>query len=384
MKILYLITKGERGGAQSHLWDLMRLHRSGTPFLALGEDGFLGDQARQAGIPVRLIPHFVHRVHPRHDLLALRELIRVIQAERPDLIHAHTAKAGMLARVAGIFTRTPAVYTVHAWSFNAMRSPLARAMSVWLERGISRLNQPLIDVSQFNFKLAEREGVAPRDNHLVIWNGVADTPHRASFADNGGVTKIIMVARFAPPKDQILLLEALAPLPRNWRCTFVGDGPDQPRAIARARALGIEEYVRFLGDRDDVSELLSESHLFVLCSHSESLPISILEAMRAGLPVISSAVGGCAELVIDKVTGLLTKAGDVNELRGHIAELLASWPLLESLGREGRARFEAHFRVERMIQQTDAAYAQIMRRSFAASSASVAAPEFIQVQGGKN
>jgi glycosyltransferase involved in cell wall biosynthesis len=265
-----------------------------------------------------------------------------------------------------------------------MRSLLMRAISVCVERGISSLNQPLIDVAQFNFDMAEREGVAPRDNHLIIWNGVADTPYRASFVDYEGMTNIIMVARFAPPKDPCLLLEALASLPRNWKCTFVGDGPEQGHAIARARALGIENHVRFLGDRDDVAELLAEAHLFVLCSNSESLPISILEAMRAGLPVICSAVGGCAELVIDQVTGLLTKAGDVHELRSHLTRLLGSRQLLESFGNEGRARYEAHFRIERMIQETAAAYAQIMLHNSATRRASIAAPDLIHVLRGKS
>jgi glycosyltransferase involved in cell wall biosynthesis len=157
---------------------------------------------------------------------------------------------------------------------------------MWLERGLSLMNQTVIDVCRFNFDMAEREAVAPRDNHLIIWNGVADTPYRASFKEDGGPVQIIVVARFAPPKDQCLLLEALAPLRRNWQCTFVGDGPDQSKARALTQSLDIEKHVCFLGDRDDVPELLAKSHLFVLCSNSESLPISILEAMRAGLPVI--------------------------------------------------------------------------------------------------
>jgi glycosyltransferase involved in cell wall biosynthesis len=217
----------------------------------------------------------------------------------------------------------------------------------------------VVEVSRSNFAMAEQKRVAPRDNHLVIWNGMHDVPNRASFDDRQDPLKIIMVARFAAPKDPCLLLEALAPLPRNWQCTFVGSGPDLTKAIARARSLGIAEHVRFLGDRDDVAELLAESHLFVLCSNSESLPISIIEAMRAGLPVISSNVGGCAELVVDGVTGQLVKAGDVCQLRDHLANALISRPRLESIGREGRARFESFFQVEKMARQTVDAYARI-------------------------
>ncbi len=369
MKILYLITRGERGGAQSHLWTLMTLQSFGTPVLALGEEGPLADQARSAGITVHRVPHLVHAIQPRRDLQALLEIIHLIRLEQPALIHAHTSKAGMLARVAGLLTGVPAIYTVHGWSFTAIRSPLVRAASLWIERALGRMNQTVIDVSLFNFRMAEQEAVAPRSNHVVIWNGLADTPHRASFEDKEGPFQIIMVARLAPQKDHCLLLEALATLPRSWECSFVGDGPDQAKVEAKARDLRLQESVRFLGDRDDVPELLAQSHLFVLCTNYEGLPISILEAMRAGLPVIASAVGGCDELVADGITGLLARPGDVAHLRGCLARLLVSRSLCESLGRAGRARFEANFRVETMIRETVAAYSRVAPERFRAVSA---------------
>jgi glycosyltransferase involved in cell wall biosynthesis len=363
MKILYLITKCERGGAQSHLWTLLQLQRSGTPVLAVGEDGFLADQAREAGVPVHILPHFVHPVRPWLDLLALREVVDLIRAEKPGLIHAHTAKAGMLARLAGLLTGTPTLYTVHGWSFIGLRSRLSRELAVWLERALSLTDQTVIDVSQSSFAMAEQLAVAPRTNHLKIWNGIADTGLRAAIAKHGGPVRIIMIARFCPQKDHCILLEALAPLPRNWQCTLVGSGPDQDRVEACAARLGLQQQVRFLGDRDDIPELLAQSDLFVLCSNWESLPISILEAMRAGLPVIATSVGGCAELVADGVTGLLTERGNVEQLRGHLERLLASRSLLDCMGRAGRARFEAEFRVERMVQQTEAAYSRLARTS---------------------
>jgi glycosyltransferase involved in cell wall biosynthesis len=358
MKILYLITKGERGGAQSHVWTLMERQRFAKPILALGADGFLGDQARNAGVPVHFIPHLVHPIQPVCDLQATFELIRLIRSERPDLIHAHTAKAGIIGRVAGFLTHTPTVYTVHAWSFTAMQSQAMTSMCVWLERGLKLMNQTLIDVSRFNFDMAEQKRVAPRD-HRIIWNGVPDCPQRATFGKDGGPVKIIMVARLAPPKDHCLLMDALATVPRNWQCTFVGSGPDDEKIKTHAQALGIDGDIRFLGDRDDIPELLADSHLFVLCSNSESLPISIIEAMRAGLPVLSSAVGGCSELVQDGKTGFLVKPGDVQQLRQRLAHLLASRRLLELFGSEGRARYEEHFGVQGMVNETVAAYARM-------------------------
>ncbi len=366
MKILYLITKAERGGAQSHVWELMRLQRFGTPMLAVGEEGFLADRARAAGFPVFLIPHLVHPITPLKDLLATREVMDLIRSERPDLIHAHTAKAGMLARLAGFLTGTPTVYTVHAWSFTAMRSPVMRTLSLWIERALSIMDQMVIEVSHFNFTMAEREAVAPRGNHLIIWNGVADSPHQATFPADTSIDQlqnpieIIMVARFASPKRQDLLLAALSQLSDTWRCSFVGSGPSENQVKDQAIALGMQDRVRFLGDRDDVPELLAKSHLFVLCSDSESLPISILEAMRAGLPAIASAVGGCAELVEEGVTGFLVKPGDVSSVRSSISRMIEDRNLLRAMGRAGRVRFQTDFRIEGMVRQTVAAYSRLV------------------------
>jgi len=364
MRILYLVTKAERGGAQSHLWTLMRAQTFGDPILAVGEDGFLADQARAAGIPVYVMRSLVHPISPWRDLQAMIDLARLIRSERPAIVHAHTAKAGMIARIAGALTGTPVIYTVHAWSFVSAESCRGRAAARGIERALGRFTDGLIDVSQSNFEMARRVGVAPMNNHFLIPNGVPDDHRRAAGLLNGDV-EVIMVARFAPPKHHALLLEALAPLPGNWHCTFVGAGPDQPRAEAMSRRLRIAERVRFLGDRDDIPELLAQAQIFVLASDSESLPISILEAMRAGLPVIASDVGGCGELVTHDVTGFLVAPGDAARLRESLAPLLISGELRERFGRAGRARFESHFGVEKMVAKTMACYRRVcVGRSF--------------------
>lgn len=364
MKILYLITKSERGGAQAHVLTLMRLQRAGTPVLAVGDEGFLAEEARRAGIRVYVIASLTQPIHPGRDLRACRELLELVRSVRPDLIHAHTAKAGMIGRIAGFLTRTPTIYTVHAWSFDAMRTPASKALCVWIERALSMLNQTVIEVSQANFALATSKSVTRPKRHLLIRNGISDHSERAAFQETEGPVRIVMVARFARPKDHCILLEALAPLAGKWECSFVGSGPERAKVEARANSLGLSERVRFLGDRDDVAELLAQSHLFVLCSGYEGLPISILEAMRAGLPVIASHVGGCAELVSDQITGRLARSGDVEHLRECLAGLLADRRLLQAFGQAGRRRFEGEFRVDRMVRQTEAAYAELVPRGF--------------------
>jgi glycosyltransferase involved in cell wall biosynthesis len=129
--------------------------------------------------------------------------------------------------------------------------------------------------------------------------------------------------------------------------------------------LGIRERVEFKGARSDVPEILAQTDVFVLASKTETLPISILEAMRAGLPVIASDVGGISEEVVDGETGLLVPAGSVEELSNALQRLLADKQLRVAMGRAGRRRFERVFRADTMINRTQQLYQEVLAGRFA-------------------
>ena len=143
-----------------------------------------------------------------------------------------------------------------------------------------------------------------------------------------------------------------------WELDLIGDGPLQLAVEAQARRLGIAERVRFLGLRRDVAERLAQSQLFVLATRWEGFPYTILEAMRAGLPVVASDVGGVREAVVHGETGLLVPRGDEQALRQRLSEMLASVDLRQRLGAAGRRRFEATFTFARMIDKTAAVYSR--------------------------
>ena len=146
--------------------------------------------------------------------------------------------------------------------------------------------------------------------------------------------QVVSVGRLAYPKDPLTLVHALGRLRRRpVRALLVGGGPDRPAVEAAVRTLGLEHEVRLAGDRLDVPELLAGASVFVLASRSEGAPISILEAMAAGLPVIASDVGGVAELVVDGVTGRLVPPGDPAALAAALDDLLADAELRASWAR---------------------------------------------------
>jgi glycosyltransferase involved in cell wall biosynthesis len=349
MKILYVITRSERGGAQIHLLDLLKNLPSGCrPMIATGEDGYLVEEARQLGVPVYHIRHLRQPMSPVADFFALLEIASLIRRESPDLVHAHTSKAGLLGRLAGSLTGTPTVFTAHTWSFAGGIPSLQRRISIPLERIAGRIGGKVITVSRANEEIAAREGITARGNLVTIWNGIPDTDQRAT-PGVVEVPKIVMVARFAPQKDQLSLVQALSGVQQPWQLAFVGDGPTRAEVEAEAQKLRLSDRIAFLGDRGDIADVLASSDLFVLSTNWEGLPLSILEAMRAGLPVISSDVGGCSEAVDHGTTGFLTPRCDVGKLREKLESALSSKPLLKAMGEAGRKRFDRDFRIESMI-----------------------------------
>lgn len=364
MKILYVITRSERGGAQIHLLDLLTNLPAGCcPVLATGEAGYLCDETKKLGIPVHIVRHLRQPISPIDDSRALVEIVRLIRSESPDLIHAHTSKAGLLARLAGWITNTPTVFTAHTWSFVDGVSSFRRRIAIPLERLGGWTGGKVITVSKANTEIAVRNSIADEKNLLTIWNGIPDvSPRSRPGASN--IPAVIMVARFAPQKDQLSLIAALAGIETPWRLILVGDGPTRADIEREVVDRSLTGRVTFLGDRNDIPDLLAQADLFVLSTNWEGLPLSILEAMRAGLPVIATSVGGCAEAVTDGVTGFLTRAGDVAHLRQKIEALLSSKTLLRSMGKAGRERFHQDFRIESMMEKLLGVYRSVVPQHF--------------------
>ena len=190
---------------------------------------------------------------------------------------------------------------------------------------------------------------------LTIWNGIPDSPHRAR-PDREDSPRIVMVARFVPQKDQLSLIRALKETRHPARLAFVGDGPLLETVKTECAALGLCDRVEFTGSRHDVAQVLARSQIFALATKWEGFPISILEAMRAGLPAVVSDVGGVSEAVVDGQTGFLTKSGDVSATAERLDRLLASPELRLRMGNAARDRYEKYFTLDRMLRKTLAVY----------------------------
>jgi len=359
-RILRLITRAHHGGAQQNTLNHLKLLRDRfSMILAAGEEGFLTESARSLGVEVRILPHLARSINPLRDLASLNEALRVFTEVRPDIVHCHSTKAGVIGRLASFVLGIPAVFTAHGWAFAEGISAPARRFAEVTERIGARLTKKIIAVCQADKELAVRLRIAPAGKIAVIPNGIT---RQAAAADPGrpGPPRIIMVARFAPQKDQDLLVRAVGRMSRPLNLVFVGEGPRMDRVRSLAAEVARHQNIEFLGDRGDVDQLLSQSHVFALATHWEGMPLSILEAMRAGLPVVATNVAGIGEQVVDGETGYLVPASDPQAFQQALERLLDDPGRRARMGRAGRERFEGRFTAERAVDQTASVYEEIL------------------------
>jgi glycosyltransferase involved in cell wall biosynthesis len=360
-----LITGSEcTGGAETHLRDLVEglqsLGHDCTVLAGPPDNQFLSG-LRRSGITVRIVNSLRKPLHPVRDSVAFFEMLRELTILKPDLVAVHTAKAGFLGRVAAATLRVPCVCTPHGCSIVDRKTGRINHLFLALEYIAGRLGGTTIAVCRDEQRLVVENKIAKRGNVKTVYNGIPDSAVMARPASEPAV--ITMVARFEAPKDHAALLRAVSKLKHyQWRVRLAGSGTLLASARELAVRLGIEERVDFLGECSDIPRLLSESQIFVLMSRSEAFPISILEAMRAGLPVVASDVGGISEAVEDGATGFLIPSGDDETLSDRLALLLGSPGLRSTLGNNARKEYVARFTADVMVAKTLDVYAGVAKR----------------------
>lgn len=345
---LIIITRGEIGGAQSHVLALLQgLHGRQHLMLACGDEGWLTTQARQLGVDCTVIPELVHPIRPHRDMAAFRAVRALIKKWQPTVVHAHSSKAGIIARLAAASSGIPCVFTAHGWAFQPSYPWMRRKIALLCERVVASLvRDPIICVSRFDRDLALRHHF-PAAQIRVVPNGLADVELPESPADRAP-GRVVMVARFAAPKDYVTLVRAAALVPQIT-LELIGEGPDQEAVRRLVAELGLADRCHFTGTVEDVPRRLLEAGIFVLSSRTEGLPVCIIEAMRAGLPVVASAVGGIPELVDHGVSGILVPPADAAALAESLNKLIQDPVLARTMGRAGRQRFLDHFQHATML-----------------------------------
>ena len=354
MKVTYIITSAHQyGGAQVHVRDLSKwMHDHGFDVTVMaGNPGIVSEKIIENGVKFKEIPDLGRSIHISHDIKSFFQTRRILKETRPDIVSCHSSKAGIIGRIAAWSLGIPVIFTAHGWAFTEGVSDKKRRLYALIERVCAKISKHIITVSRYDKFLALSKNVARSDHMTAIHNGM---PYTAAINERilNDVPQLIMVARFAIPKDHTTLINALGQIKnKKWHLNLVGSGDDVPYQ-ALVKSLDIENKVTFHGQRTDIDTYLLEQDVFLLVSDWEGFPRSIIEAMRASLPVITTRVGGCPESVSQFQSGYIVPKQDVQSLSAAISKLVDDPLRRRTMGEVGRSRYERYFTFDIMAYKT--------------------------------
>lgn len=366
LRVMFLITSMPVGGAETLLVSLIRgLDRERfVPLLCcMKELGPLGEELAAE------VPAFHDLIRNKYDITVARRLTQLFRQERIDALVTVGAGDKMFwGRIAARMARVPVVVSaIHSTGWPDGIGRLNRLP--WL----TRWTDAFIGVAQAHGEHLTHVERFPADKVRVIPNGVDTkrfTPEhtgvavRRELGIDPAAPVVGIVAALRPEKDHELFLRVAArvrdAMP-DTRFLIVGEGPERSRLEALCHELRLDEAVLFLGNRADIPDVLAACDVFTLTSKMEANPVSILEAMASGKPVVAPRVGSIAESVIDGETGLLTTARDEAQVARAVSQLLADRKLAETMGRAGRAAVDARWSLERMVEGYEELITEIYR-----------------------
>jgi len=376
LKVLHVM-ESTIGGTRRHLTDIARgLNARGVEVhlvvAAERQTDFRADLARLAdeGCVVTELP-MVRAISPLRDPRHLLALERIMRRVRPDIVHTHSSKAGVLGRLASIAGDTGIrVHTPHtlAFLFQEMFGKLKRGLFFQLEKHLAGHTRRVVAVSESEARTFVESGVIARNRVRVVPNGIDPTPYEdAAPLDLAGLgldparPTAAVIGLLNAAKGQDLALEALA-RPEAWELQLVvaGHGELDEELERRANELGVRGRVAFLGYRTDVPAILAACDLLLLPSRWEGLPYVVLEAMAAGKPVVATPVDGAVDLLSTGETGWLAERIDGEALAAALGAFLDLSPeVRKAFGRRGRERVRERYTVERMVEGLLDLYAEL-------------------------
>lgn len=386
MKVAHVITRMIIGGAQENtLYNCVDLiqHYSDDVLLmtgpSQGPEGRLLEQGRGEGVPVREIPHLRRSIHPLHDGQAYRELIRAMQEFKPDVVHTHSAKGGLLGRAAAWKLKVPAViHTVHGAPFHPYQPWMVRKFFAACERWAAKRCHRMVCVADAMTELMVGEGIAPRDKFTTVYSGMDVEPflqaaaHRVKIRDELNIPQdaivIGKIARLFHLKGHEYVIEAASEVVRchpKVLFLFVGDGILRGELEEAIRARGLQKHFCFAGlvPPQRIPEYLGAMDILVHTSLREGLARALPQALISGVPVVSFDVDGAREVVLSGQTGFLLPPKDVAGVGRGLRELVLDEGLRKKCGQTGREMFTDRFRHQKMTADLRQIYAEVLSKS---------------------
>ncbi len=388
IKVIHIITRLDKGGsAENIILTVKGLDRDIYDVVLIRGLSIESNMAEDESIAVEkslrnvegeggrviTIPSLVRRIQPFYDLKAFFDLIKILRHERPDIVHTHTSKAGILGRWAAFFARVPIiVHTPHGHVFWGYFGRLKTGIFILLEKISALITDRLVMLTEQEKNDHLHFHIAPKDKFSVVHSGID-----LNRFSNLSVDPTAMKKRLGIPEDNMVvgttgrlthvkghryLIEAagkVLDVRLDTTFVFLGDGELLNELKDMVTKLDIEENVKFLGWRDDVAEVMSVFDIFVLPSLNEGMGRVLVEAMALGKPIVASDVGGIPDLVVNGENGFLVPVGNVGSLADGINRLIQSSGMRKKMGRCGK-KIAADYSADAMVQKIDRLYWELL------------------------
>lgn len=381
MRIAHVITRLIVGGAQENtvasVLGLRGRHQLDVQLISgptQGSEGSLLPVLNANEFPITEVTDLVRPVHPLRDFRALRTLTSLFRETKPDLVHTHSGKAGILGRIAARKAGVPViVHTIHGPSFGRFQGAVANWVFRFAERRVGRFTDHFVSVSEAMTDQYLAAGIGSRPLYTKILSGFDLEPfHRAqndpALRSRLGLAEsdfvIGKIARLAPLKGLEDLLRILPELTRDCprlKLVLVGDGPLRPELEKEAARLGVQDHVRFAGlvAPADIPRYFGIMDIVVHFSYREGLPRAVSQGMAAAKPVVAYDCDGAREVCRDGQTGFLIPPGDLTLAKKRICELSRNPELRSKLGHQGQRLVTELFSVERMVDELRLLYGRL-------------------------
>jgi glycosyltransferase involved in cell wall biosynthesis len=372
-RLLLVVTQAEWGGVQGYVFRCAReaLRRDWEVLVAAGGEGLLETHCHAASIPYRRLREMLRHISPLDDFRATRELIGLMKAWRPDTVYLHSSKAGIVGSIAARRAKAPrVVYRIGGWSFLDPVSSFQIRIRLWSEKLTARYKHLIITVHPGDEACAKKHHIRAREAVITIPNGLDPLAFNASLQSREVArhvlsalfasplpeqTRILLsIAHFYPTKDLIGYLHALARVARDLpsiRAVILGDGEQREALEALRVRLGLQDNVSLPGARPDAATLLAGADLFVLSSAKEGMPWTVLEAMAANTPIVTTDVGSNA-WVLHGDAGWIVPPRDPDALAAAITEALCHPEEARLRAARARTALETRFAEQDMWEST--------------------------------
>jgi glycosyltransferase involved in cell wall biosynthesis len=364
MKILYIITQADLGGAQKYVLNLAK-HFNGS--IACGnEKTELFNEAQKENIQTYQLKYLKRNIHPIFDILTVIEIIYLVKKVRPDIVHLNSSKAGLLGSLIKPFVNTKIIFTAHGFIFNEP-SFFYKFFGSFVEKLASMFRDYIICVSEKDRLSALDKKIIPSNKITTVYNGIpplnflSKEEAKAKLSAQIDKIQIGSIANFYKTKGLDILIQAISILEESIKnkieVFIIGDGTEKTNLELKIKNLNLNKIVRLTGKIENASKLLKAFEIFALPSRKEGFSFALLEAMQANLAIIATQVGGNNEALGG--AGILIKPEKPKILADKITELVVNEKMRQTLALNALKRSEL-FTEEKMFSEVENIYKKLL------------------------